>query len=75
MIDFLKMLWKKMRTPSKNKEIKKWTKILYTIIFICAIIFIVILIKTLINAWPDIVSSIQYDWNESKSIIKIPDRH
>lgn len=70
MIQFFKTLLSKINFKSDNEEINKLNKIVYSAIILCAIIFIGFIVYFLVKQWPNLIESIRYNWNESKSIFK-----
>ncbi len=69
MIQFFKTLLSKINFKSDNEEINKLNKIIYSVILLCAIIFIVFMIYFLVKQWPNLAEAIRYHWNESKSVL------
>lgn len=69
MIEFFKNLLSKINFKSENEEINKLNKIIYSIIILCAIVFIGFIIYFVIKQWPNFVESVRYNWNNSKSML------
>lgn len=69
MIQFLKNLLKRVNFKSDNEEINNYNKIIYSIIIICAIIFMVFIAYFIIKQLPDFIQNIKNSWNDSKSIL------
>ncbi len=69
MIEFFKTLLSKVNFKSNNEKMNQLNKIIYSIIFLCAILFIGGIVYFIIKQWPNFVESIQYYWNDSKSIL------
>ena len=69
MIDFFKNLLSKVNFKSDNEQINKYNKIIYSLIILSAIFFIGLIIYFVIKMFPTFMESIQYNWNESKSIL------
>lgn len=69
MIEFLKNIFKKTNFKSDNEELNKYNKIIYSIIFLCAILFIGFIIYYVIVQLPDFIEHIKEAWNNSKSVL------
>lgn len=69
MIEFLKSIFKKANFKSENEELNKLNKIIYSVIILCAILFIGFIVYFIIKQWPNFVTAVKYNWNESKSIL------
>lgn len=69
MIEFLKSILSKVNFKSDNKELNKYNKIIYSIIFLCAIIFVGFIIYFVIREFPTFIDNVKYNWNESKYLL------
>ena len=71
MFEFLKGILSELVSMFKDndkKEETKYKKIIYITIILCAIFFVGLIIFYIIKALPTFVSSIQENYNNSKSI-------
>ena len=71
MIEFLKNIFKNVNFKSKNDELNKANKIIYSVILLCAIIFIGIVIYFVIKYFPNFIDSVRYNWNNSKEMLNL----
>lgn len=69
MIEFLKNILKKVNFKSDNEELNKYNKIIYSIIIICAILFVGFILFFVIKQFPFFWDSVITYWNESKSML------
>lgn len=69
MIEFLKNLLSKVNFKSDNEDLNKYNKIIYSIIIICAILFIGFILYFVIKQLPNFLDNVRTYWNESKSIL------
>lgn len=69
MIEFLKSILKKINFKSDNEELNKYNKLIYSIIILCAIVFIGLILYFVIKQWPSFIEAVRYNWNDSKSIL------
>ena len=70
MIEFFKHLLSKVNFKSDNEDLNKLNKIIYSILILCAIIFIGFIVYFVIRQWPDFVEAVKENWNDSKSILE-----
>lgn len=70
MIEFFKHLLSKINFKSDNEDLNKLNKIIYSILILCAIIFIGFIVYFVIRQWPDFVEAVKENWNNSKSILE-----
>lgn len=70
MIEFFKNLLSKINFKSDNEDLNKLNKIIYSILILCAILFIGFIIYFVIRQWPDFVEAVKENWNDSKSILE-----
>ena len=70
MIEFLKSIFKNVNFKSKDEELNKANKIIYSVIILCTIVFIGIIIFFLIKFFPTFIDSVQYNWNNAKSMFQ-----
>ncbi len=70
MIEFFKHLLSKVNFKSDNEDLNKLNKIIYSILILCAIIFIGFIVYFVIRQWPDFVEAVKENWNNSKSILE-----
>lgn len=70
MIEFFKHLLSKINFKSDNEDLNKLNKIIYSILILCAIIFIGFIVYFVIRQWPDFAEAIKENWNNSKSILE-----
>lgn len=70
MFEFLKSLFKKVNFKSDNEEVNKLNKIIYSVILLCAILFVILLIYFVIKALPSFIDNFRTNLNDSKSILK-----
>ena len=71
MIEFLKIILKKVNFKSENEELNKYNKIVYSLIILCAVAFLITIIVIVIKAWPNIIDYFNYYWNENKSMLNL----
>ncbi len=69
MIEFFKHLLYRIKSKSENEAFDKFSKFIYSLIILCAIIFVGFILYFIVKQWPNIVASIQYNWNHFKSIL------
>lgn len=70
MIEFFKHLLSKINFKSDNEDLNKLNKIIYSILILCAIIFIGFIVYFVIRQWPDFMEAVKENWNNSKSILE-----
>lgn len=70
MIEFFKNLLSKINFKSDNEDLNKLNKIIYSILILCAILFIGFIVYFVIRQWPDFVEAVKENWNDSKSILE-----
>lgn len=70
MIEFFKNLLSKINFKSDNEDLNKLNKIIYSVLILCAILFIGFIVYFVIRQWPDFVEAIKENWNDSKSILE-----
>lgn len=70
MIEFFKHLLSKINFKSDNEDLNKLNKIIYSILILCAILFIGFIVYFVIRQWPDFVEAVKENWNDSKSILE-----
>lgn len=70
MIEFFKNLLSKINFKSDNEDLNKLNKIIYSILILCAILFIGFIVYFVIRQWPDFVEAVKENWNNSKSILE-----
>lgn len=70
MIEFFKNLLSKINFKSDNEDLNKLNKIIYSILILCAILFIGFIVYFVIRQWPDFVKAVKENWNDSKSILE-----
>ncbi len=64
MIEFLKNLLKCVNFKTDNEEVNKYNKIIYTVIILCAVIFIGVIIYFIVKYWPNFWEIVQYNWQD-----------
>lgn len=69
MIEFFKTLLSKINFHSDNKTVNQLNKIIYSVILLCAVIFIGFILYFIIQKWPDFLEALKYNWNETKSML------
>ena len=69
MIEFLKNIFKKMNFKSNDEDLNKYNKMIYSVIILCAILFVGFMIYFVIKQWPNFIDAVRYNWNDSKSIL------
>ena len=69
MIEFFKTLLSKLKSKSDNEEINKLNKIIYSVIILCAIVFVGFIVYFVIKQLPSFIESVRYNWNNSKSML------
>jgi len=70
MIEFFKNLLSKINFKSDNEDLNKLNKIIYSVLILCAILFIGFIVYFVIRQWPDFVEAVKENWNDSKSILE-----
>lgn len=70
MIEFFKNLLSKINFKSDNEDLNKLNKIIYSVLILCAILFIGFIVYFVIRQWPDFVEAVRENWNDSKSILE-----
>ena len=64
MIEFFKNLLSKINFKSDNEDLNKLNKIIYSVLILCAILFIGFIVYFVIRQWPDFVESVRENWND-----------
>ncbi len=64
MIEFFKHLLSKINFKSDNEDLNKLNKIIYSILILCAILFIGFIVYFVIRQWPDFVEAVKENWND-----------
>lgn len=70
MIEFFKNLLSKINFKSDNEDLNKLNKIIYSVLILCAILFIGFIVYFVIRQWSDFVEAVRENWNDSKSILE-----
>ena len=69
MFEFFKNLLSKVNFDTENEELNKMNKIIYSIIFLCAMIFIGFIAYLVIKQWPNFLEAMKHNWKDAKSIL------
>ncbi len=69
MIEFLKNIVKQLKFKSDNEELNKLNKLIYSLIILCAFVFIGFILYFAIRELPNLMEAIRYNWNDSKSVL------
>ncbi len=64
MIEFFKNLLSKINFKSDNEDLNKLNKIIYSVLILCAILFIGFIVYFVIRQWPDFVEAVKENWND-----------
>ncbi len=64
MIEFFKHLLSKINFKSDNEDLNKLNKIIYSVLILCAILFIGFIVYFVIRQWPDFVEAVKENWND-----------
>jgi len=69
MIEFLKNILKNVNFKSNNEELNNFNKVIYSIIILCAVVFIGAIVFFSIKNLPSFIDAVRYNWNESKTML------